>query len=359
MRRIEFLVLAAVVAAAALAVAARPSPGFRIERLAPGVYAAIRTDPPGLMVDANCVFVVGERDVVVVDAPEASGELIAALRRITRKPVSMLIDTHWHDDHVIGNALWREAYPGIEFVAHPLLRDYLPTTGARNRKGMIEGAPGFAAFMQAQAAKGLNLRGEPITPEERASYASDAALVARYMQVVPGTPDVLPDMVVDSALTLERASRTIEVRALGRGHTASDLVVWLPAERIAVVGDLVVWPVPLVGGEQSHVHEWSATLGAILALRPAALVPGHGPVLREYGYVRRLQSLFRSIDSQVREAVADGDSLEQVRKRMDLSAFRTQFAGDSRVRDASFSMYVEGPAVESAYRAAVADSAGR
>lgn len=358
MRRFQFLVLATL-SAASLAIAARPSPGFRVERLAPGVFAAIRTDPPGLMVDANGVFIVGESDVVVVDAPESSADLIAALRRITRKPVSTLINTHWHDDHVIGNALWREAYPGIEFVAHPLLRDYLPTTGARNRKSMIEGAPGFAAFMQAQAAKGLNLRGEPITAEERASYASDAALVEHYIQVVPGTPDVLPDVTVDSALTLRRGSRLIEVRAMGRGHTASDLVVWLPAERIAIVGDLVVWPVPLVGGEQSHVHEWSATLAAIRALSPLAIVPGHGPVQRDSSYVRQLESLFTSIDSQVRVAVAAGDSLEAARKRVDLSALRTQFVGDSKVRGASFSMYVTGPAIESAYRAAVADSAGR
>lgn len=358
MRRL-LLLLTGLLAASVLAASALPSPGFRVERLAPGVFAAIRTDPPGLMVDANCVFIVGERDVVVVDAPEASADLIAALRRITRKPVSTLINTHWHDDHVIGNARWREAYPGIEFVAHPLLRDYLPTTGARNRKGMIEGAPGFAAHMQAQAAKGLNLRGEPITAEERASYASDAALVERYMQVVPGTPDVLPDVTVDSALTLRRGSRVIEVRAMGRGHTASDLVVWLPGERIAIVGDLVVWPVPLVGGEQSHVHEWSASLAAIRALTPRAIVPGHGPVQRELSYVRQLESLFTSIDSQVRVAVAAGDSLEAARRRVDLSAFRARFAGDSRVRDASFSMYVAGPAVESAYRAARAESTGR
>src|SRR5262245_55853332 len=58
------------------------SPGFKVERLAEGVYAAVRTDPPGLMVDANSLFIVNATDVVVVDAPEASAEMVAALRRI-------------------------------------------------------------------------------------------------------------------------------------------------------------------------------------------------------------------------------------------------------------------------------------
>jgi len=57
--------------------------GIAVEKLAEGVYAAIRTDPPGLMVDANSLFIVNDNDVVVVDAPEASAEMIQALRKVT------------------------------------------------------------------------------------------------------------------------------------------------------------------------------------------------------------------------------------------------------------------------------------
>jgi len=151
--------------------------GFSVEKLADGIFAAVRTDPPGLMVDANSLFIVNERDVVVVDAPEASAEMITALRKVTDKPVSFLINTHWHDDHVIGNAVWRNAYPDVRFIAQASLREYLPDTGLNNRKQMIEGAPQFAAQMQAQMDKGRNLRDEPISEEERVSYASDIRLV--------------------------------------------------------------------------------------------------------------------------------------------------------------------------------------
>ena len=103
MRPARFLLPALVLA---LSVASGPlAAAFRLETLAPGVHAAVRTDPPGLMVDANCLFIVNDDDVVVVDAPEASAELITALKRLTAKPVSYVINTHWHDDHVIGNAL--------------------------------------------------------------------------------------------------------------------------------------------------------------------------------------------------------------------------------------------------------------
>ena len=324
--------------------------GFRMQKLADGVYAAVRTDPPGLMVDANSLFIINESDVVVVDAPEASAAMIAALRKLTDKPVAFLINTHWHDDHVIGNAVWRAAYPGVRFVAHSSLREYLPDTGAKNRQQMIAGAPEFAARMQAQMDAGKNLRDEPISDEERASYASDIRLVRHYMEVVPGTPTVLPDIDVNDELILTRGRRRIEVRHLGSGHTRADLVVWLPKERIAATGDLVVWPVPLVGAEQSHVRDWPTTLDALLALRPAVFVPGHGPVMRTPDYPRALRALFASVDRQVETAVTRGDSLEQTRKAVDLSAFRREFAGESKVRQFAFGMYVTGPAVESAYR---------
>jgi cyclase len=324
--------------------------GFAVERLADGVYAAIRTDPPGLMVDANSLFIVNASDVVVVDAPEASAQMIAALRRITDKPVSYLINTHWHDDHVIGNAVWRQAYPGIRFVAHASLRKYLPKTGLANRKQMIEGAPQFAAQMQVQMDKGKNLRDEPIADEERKSYASDIALVQHYMAVVPGVETVLPDIDVEEGLTLQRGQRRIEVRRLGRGHTEADLVVWLPQERIAATGDLVVWPVPLIGSDQSHVRDWPATLDALLALNPVAFVPGHGPVLHSADYVRQMRDLFAEINTQVDAAIARGETLEGARKAVDLAHARARFAGDSKVRQFAFGMYVAGPAVESSYR---------
>ncbi|MBL8299312.1 MAG: MBL fold metallo-hydrolase [Rhodanobacteraceae bacterium] len=325
--------------------------GFRLETLAPGVHAAIRTDPPGLMVDANCLFIVNDDDVVVVDAPEASTELIAALRQVTDKPVRYLINTHWHDDHVIGNALWRKAWPDIQFIAHPSLRDYLPGTGAENRRDMITGAPQAAEEMQEQLAAGKNLAGKPISDEERASYASDIALVAHYMKVVPGTPDVLPDLSTTGNLILQRGSRRIEVRRLGRGHTDADLAVWLPQERILASGDLVVWPVPLVGGEQSHVNDWPAALDALLALKPALIVPGHGPVQRDTVYVELLRDLFTDITRQVRELRGRGLDLDGARKAIKLDDWHRRLAGDSAVRDALFRMYVAAPALVSAWNA--------
>ena len=126
-----------------------PPPAF--EKLADGIWAWVRRDPPGLMVDGNSLVIVNDEDVVVVDAPEASRDVAEQIRRVTAKPVSYVVHTHWHDDHITGDHVYREIWPPVELVGHASLRDYLPTTGAANRKGMIEGAPKFVDSLKKKA----------------------------------------------------------------------------------------------------------------------------------------------------------------------------------------------------------------
>lgn len=333
---------------------AQTAADFEVVKVAEGVYAAVRREPPGLTVNANSVFIVNEADVVVVDAtltPGTAREALAALRKLTDKPVRYVVNTHWHDDHVLGNQVYREAFPAAEFVAHARTREYLPTTGLNNRKLAMspDGYPGFIAALKRRLEKNESPFGGPLDDEERATLASDIRIAERYMAENPAAQVVLPTLTVEDKLTLHRGRRTIEILALGRGHTSGDIVVHLPAEGVLVAGDLVIWPVPYVGNPQSHPGDWGATLEKLIALRPSAVVPGHGPVLRDDSYLKLMAGLFASIRRQVEAAVARGESLEQARKSVNLDEFQKSFAGDSRTRRMIFRGYVLGPAVDAAY----------
>src|ERR1043165_5176764 len=79
---------------------------FDVVKLAEGVYAAIRKDPPGFAVESNSVFIIRDDGVCVADAQSNTATtrmVLAALRKLTDKPVKYVINTHWHDDHIIGN----------------------------------------------------------------------------------------------------------------------------------------------------------------------------------------------------------------------------------------------------------------
>jgi cyclase len=332
---------------------------FEMVKVADGVYAAIRKEPPGLTVNGNSVFIINERDVVVVDStltPGTAKEELAALKRLTDKPVKYVINTHWHDDHIMGNQAYRDAFPGVEFIAHARTREYLPTTGLSNRKMAMseQGYPGFIAALKNRLEKNKSVFGGPMDEEERAAYQGSIQIAERYMAENPRAEVILPTITIEDRLTLYMGSRTIDIRYLGRGHSSADLVVHLPKEGIVVAGDLVMWPVPYVGNPQSHPGDWSATLERLIALRPTAIIPGHGPVLRDDSYVKQMARLFASIKQQVEAGVARGENLEQIRKSVSLSEFEKLFVGDSRMRRDIFGSYVEGAGIAAAFSDATA-----
>ncbi|MBV8859426.1 MAG: MBL fold metallo-hydrolase [Acidobacteria bacterium] len=332
---------------------------FEMVKLAEGVYVARRTEPPGLTVNANSVFIVNDNDVVVVDTtltPGTAKEELAALRKLTDKPVRYVINTHWHDDHIMGNVVYRDAFPGADFIAHENTREYLPTTGLKNRQMAMSpgGYPGFIGALKQRLEKNESVFGGPLDEEERAVLASDIKIAERYMAENPSAAVVLPTVTLRDRLTLYRGSRRIDILYLGRGHTSGDIVVHLPDEGIVIAGDLVIHPVPYVGNPQSHPGDWGETLEKLLALKHTMIVPGHGPVLRDDSYVQLMSRLFGSMKQQVAAAAARGETLEQVRKSVNLDELRKLFVGDSRVRRDIFDSYVLGAGLAAAYADATA-----
>jgi len=341
------------IAAAALAA----SPGFKLEKVSDGVYAAIRTSLPGLGADGTSVFIINDDDVVVVDTTGSlagAKEEIAALKTLTSKPVRYVINTHWHFDHTTGNQVYRDAFPNVEFIAHATAREDLAAKGASSRKEMADGLPGLVADVRGMLEKKQNFAGEAIDDTERASYLSDIAQAEVIMAEAPAVRVTLPTITVGEQLTLHRGRRTIEIRQLGRGHTRGDLVVWLPEERIAITGDLVVHPIPLMGSDQSFIRDWGVTLEKLRALQPKTIIPGHGPLQHDDAYVALLIRLTKSIADQTAAAVARGETLEQARKSVNLDELRQAFAGDDRLLRFIFRVYVANAGVAAAYREAVA-----
>jgi len=352
-KRFTTLVLLFAVGLALVPVASGRQAKFDVVKLAEGVYAAVRRDPPGFAVESNSLFIIGDDGVIVVDAQSnlaATRETLAALRKLTDKPVRYVVNTHWHDDHVIGNQVYAEAFPGVAFVAHAATRAYLPAKGAAARRSWHEGGLSqFVEQLRGILKGGVNSKGEPLDEEQRASLASDIALGEGYMTVPADFRPLLPTVTLEDKLRIYQGEREVDVLYLGRGHTSGDVVVYLPREGIVAAGDLVVWPVPFVGSDQSHVGDWGATLERLVALKASTIVPGHGPVMRDDSYPRLVERLMNSIKQQTGAAVARGETLEQARGSVNLDEFRSLFAGGSKVRNTLFSVYVAGPAVESAF----------
>src|SRR5262245_60315755 len=122
-----------------LLASAKPAHGQterKITRLAEGIYEIQHRDTGVGFVSGNTTVIIGERQVFVVDGcflPSAAREDIAQIRQWTDKPVSFLLNTHFHNDHNLGNRAYMDAFPAVTIVAH-----------AETKKSMDMFGPGSA-----------------------------------------------------------------------------------------------------------------------------------------------------------------------------------------------------------------------
>jgi cyclase len=336
------------------------APGFDFKKLDAGVYAAVRREPPGLLEHANSLVVVGERSVTVVDAQmtrAASAELVAAIRRLTPKPVRYLVNTHWHDDHVFGNAAFREAWPGLQVLASRATRDDLATIGAQNRKEFLAQLPDEMAMLRhaleagrALNARDLRLPGPPLDAPTRASYESDLAQAQACLDGAAATPVVEATRTVDRELVLGSGRNAVHLLYVGAAHTRGDLVAWLPGPRVLAVGDAASAIVPMATPTADLAH-WSGQLVRLQALRPRWVLPGHGAVAEGGALLVRNEALLDAVRGRAKAAWRPGITATELAAAIPLDDYRRKWAGDDPVRQLLFALFFEQPALAAAWRA--------
>jgi glyoxylase-like metal-dependent hydrolase (beta-lactamase superfamily II) len=330
-------VLAAVVAVPPSHAASSATRARTVEEIAPGVHLIRHPDAPDEFPQSNTTVVIGTRGVLVVDScylPSAAREDIAEIRRWTDLPVRYVVNTHWHYDHQMGNAAYRDAFPGVTVLAHAETAAQI----AGYDPGWFERFPDRARQFQKLLDDGKDGNGRALSDNDKKTYRAALAGLApvgkEYAELAGRVADLTPDATFAQELRLDLGGRVAEVRFLGRGNTAGDAVVFLPKERILAAGDLVVHPVPYLGG--GFPSEFARTLGRVVELDPLLIVPGHGELLRGTAYPRMIAEFLAAVNAQVSAAVyrlGNGsrnldDIQKAVESSLDVAAWRQRFAGD-------------------------------
>lgn len=319
-------------------------------QVAEGIHAFI--EPFGhAIVSSNTVAIVGEDAVAIVDTghhPRLARAIAAEIRALTPKPVRYLVNTHWHNDHVSGNSEYVAAFPGAIVVAHAF------TSAVMDKDVRAFQGPNCAPFLRDQSrplrdalASGKGADGTPLTDArrkrvERFVAEADAGIAEcaefRYRGV---------DLTFEDKLTLKLGKREVELIHWGRGNTGGDIVAWVPDAKVLAAGDLVVHPFPFA--TQSYISEWAAVLKKLEATPFEAMIPGHGPVMRDRKYLAEIRQVMESIMSQARAAYRAGMTAEELRKAIDLKEFRARIAGDNAMIGANFDNMVGNLAVKRAW----------
>ena len=273
------------------------SPYFTLERLAEGVWAAIVRRGTGAWGNAGIVAL-GERTLVFDTflTPAAARDLRAAAESLTGQPVTYVVNSHYHMDHIHGNAIFNDA----TFIATEKTRERIATRGAEILARMRE-QPDSLGETAAEIAT---------LPEMREDLN---ALQGDYRALAGALPELtlrLPDITFERRLTLHGTERAVEILSYGGGHTSSDAFLLLPAERIAFLGDLLgVRMHPSFG--QADLEQWDEILERVEALDIQTVVPGHGSVGRLTD-VAVLRQYLGDMETLVSEAIVRGETAEEI-----------------------------------------------
>jgi len=221
-----------------------PEKLFSIERISKHVYAAIAQTTP--VVNGNSAIIVTQEGLVVVDSqswPGAAHSLYGQFKQeVAALPVRYLINTHHHLDHAHGNAAYTEMFGSrMDVVSTDFSRAALEQA-TRWFNGFLQGRPVPSAQLQVpnqeryyQFVQGyigglkdqlptLESQAAHLDGTRRAAAESRVESLRSYFVEMSRFAPTLPNITCDREVTLYCGDVTVEVRYLGRGHTAGDAV---------------------------------------------------------------------------------------------------------------------------------------
>lgn len=281
---------------------------FNLEKWADGVYLA--TGGAG---SQDCI-VVNDRDVLLFDTgttPGGARALLEDLKLITDKPVRTVVNSHWHYDHVGGNAAFG---PDVQIIGHENTRKAILTRDTLH----IEPYLSWITRTNEQYELLTKEVAAEQDPEKKAALEKRLARATRDYERSKEIVHIPPTVTFDSRMTLYKGNREIQLLYLGKGHTAGDIVMYLPKERIVCSGDLIEGGISYLG--DGYFDEWVTTLEALKKLDFAVDLPGHGAPFSDKEHITHLQNYLTDLIKQVSQLRAQGIGPEEAMKRIDLSS---------------------------------------
>jgi glyoxylase-like metal-dependent hydrolase (beta-lactamase superfamily II) len=250
-------------------------------QIGPGLYAFTAEGDP------NSGVIIGDDSCIVVDAqatPAMAGEVIERVRQLTDKPIAYVVLSHYHAVRVLGAS----AYKAREIIASDATRDLIAERGK----------------------------------EDWDSEYGRFPRLFRAAETIPGL--TWPNITFPKQIKLWLGKREVQLIHLGRGHTAGDIVAWVPDAGVMFSGDLVEYHSACYCGD-AHFKDWPTTLSRLAGFDPVALVPGRGDALVGKAKVDEaialtrefLTTLFETVTASVKKGCTLKETFAEVRKVMD------------------------------------------
>lgn len=237
--------------------------------------------------DPNSGVIIGDDGVMVVDAqatPVLALEVIDRVRKVTDKPIKYVLLTHYHAVRVLGAS----AYQDAEILASDVTRGQIVERGQQDMESEIGRFP----------------------------------RLFRGKESIPGL--TWPTVTFPDQCSIWLGAREVRIMHIGRGHTAGDVIAFVPDADVVFSGDLVEYKSACYCGD-AHFTDWPATLDRLAEFQAKALVPGRGAALSSPAQVTEgielttdfLMTLYGSVQKSVELGRSLKDTFAAARQAMD------------------------------------------
>lgn len=256
---------------------------------------------------SNGGFVVTDEGVVVYDAlgtPALGYRMLQRIREVTDKPITHVVISHYHADHIYGLQAFDEHAGSPKVIAHDLALGYIG--GDRASQG----------------------------------EAAQQRLVQRREVLFPWVDEntylVAPDTTFEKEYTFEQGDLTFVVRHMGPAHAPGDSIMLVKEPGVLFSGDVIYkGRIPFLDSPDTDVERWLEGLAYLDKMTPTPrfIIPGHGEA-----------------SDDVHEAISfTQDYLQHVRKNMSRAA-ENFVPFDEAYRDTDWSEYEDMPAFDASNR---------
>ncbi len=191
--------------------------------------------------DPNSGVIIGDDSVMIVEAqatPRLANKVIKKVREVTDKPITHVVLTHYHAVRVLGAS----AFGADQIIMSDKARAMVVERGQEDWDSEFQRFPRL--FEGHESIPGLTY----------------------------------PTTTFSDSMTVYLGKRKIEIKQIGRAHTAGDSVIWVPDEQVMFTGDIVEYHSACYCGD-GHFGDWGATLDAVKVYNPQSIAPGRGDAL--------------------------------------------------------------------------------
>ncbi|WP_449536451.1 MBL fold metallo-hydrolase [Ferdinandcohnia sp. Marseille-Q9671] len=267
---------------------------FILEKVSDGIFAAIAKDGGGAVGNAGFLDLGGRTLVFdTFNSQQAAEDLRNIAENITDQPVSWVMNSHFHGDHIRGNQVFRDCNIVSSQTTWKQMKENHPERIA-DQKADIDGLKKYIESLTKQ-----NESSPDIQTKNEIDFLKELEIS------LPDLELVLPQITFTNELSISGTKRTARISTFGGGHSNCDSFLYIPEDEIIFMADLLFVGMHPSFFPYSNPAQWVKILDEIKNLSIQKAIPGHGPIgnkediIKLMNYITEIIELSKSNIEQV------------------------------------------------------------